>query len=159
AGADGVCVNARTWASAAKAGMKQAAAPQEKARPSILQQIVTINRAKAAHNFPNKVPPYRAAAPMCRGPRPRYPNRFAGRGYNPAHQHFVAQAYRASCPTGFRCPRFPFQQGPVGGQYKTLIRDFITDSCICSIELSCFARQQARNCEKARGNRSKHSNV
>ncbi|KAK5883941.1 hypothetical protein CesoFtcFv8_020212 [Champsocephalus esox] len=85
-GADGVCVNARTWASAAKAGMKQAAAPQEKARPSILQQIVTINRAKAVHNFPNKVPPYRAAAPMCRGPRPRYPNRFAGRGYNPAHQ-------------------------------------------------------------------------
>ncbi|KAK1880515.1 Centromere-associated protein E, partial [Dissostichus eleginoides] len=110
AGADGMCVNARTWASAAKAGMKQAAAPQEKARPSILQQIVTINRAKAAQNFPNKVPPYRAAAPMCRGPRPRYPNRFAGRGYNPAHQHFVAQAYRASCPTGFRCPRFPFQQ-------------------------------------------------
>ncbi|KAK5855315.1 hypothetical protein PBY51_005424 [Eleginops maclovinus] len=87
AGADGVCVNARTWASAAKAGMKQAAAPQEKARPSILQQIVTINTVKVAHNVPNKVPPpYRAAAPMCRGPRTRYPNRFAGRGYNPAHQ-------------------------------------------------------------------------
>lgn len=46
AGTDGVGVNARSWASAAKAGMKQAAAPQEKARPCTFQQIVTINRAK-----------------------------------------------------------------------------------------------------------------
>ncbi len=46
AGADGVGVNARSWASAAKAGMKQAAAPQEKARPCTFQQIVTINKAK-----------------------------------------------------------------------------------------------------------------
>ncbi|XP_030597605.1 uncharacterized protein LOC115788627 isoform X7 [Archocentrus centrarchus] len=34
AGADGVGVSARSWANVAKAGMKQAAAPQEKARPS-----------------------------------------------------------------------------------------------------------------------------
>ncbi|XP_065804425.1 uncharacterized protein [Labrus bergylta] len=47
AGTDGVGGNARSWASAAKAGMKQAAAPQEKARPCTFQQIATINRAKA----------------------------------------------------------------------------------------------------------------
>lgn len=46
AGADGVGVNARSWASAAKAGMKQADAPQEKARPCTFQQIVNINRAR-----------------------------------------------------------------------------------------------------------------
>lgn len=46
AGTDGMAVNARSWASAAKAGMKQAAAPQEKARPCTFQQILTINRAK-----------------------------------------------------------------------------------------------------------------
>ncbi|XP_060916278.1 uncharacterized protein LOC132991512 [Labrus mixtus] len=46
AGTDGVGGNARSWASAAKAGMKQAAAPQEKARPCTFQQIDTINRAK-----------------------------------------------------------------------------------------------------------------
>lgn len=46
AGADGVGVSARSWANAAKAGMKQAAAPQEKARPATFQQIVTINKAK-----------------------------------------------------------------------------------------------------------------
>lgn len=46
AGADGVGLNARSWASTAKAGMKQADAPQEKARPCTFQQIVNINRAK-----------------------------------------------------------------------------------------------------------------
>lgn len=46
AGADGVGFNARSWASAAKAGMKQADAPQEKARPCAFQQIVNITRAK-----------------------------------------------------------------------------------------------------------------
>ena len=46
-GTDGVAVNARSWASAAKAAMKQAAAPEEKARPYILQQVVTIKRAKS----------------------------------------------------------------------------------------------------------------
>lgn len=46
AGTDGVGVNARTWASAAKAGMKQAAAPQEKARPCAFQPTVAINTAK-----------------------------------------------------------------------------------------------------------------
>lgn len=46
AGADGVGLNARSWASTAKAGMKQADAPQEKARPCAFQQIVNINRAK-----------------------------------------------------------------------------------------------------------------
>ncbi|KAF3707626.1 hypothetical protein EXN66_Car000799 [Channa argus] len=48
AGTDGMGVNARSWASVAKEGMKQAAAPKEKARPCILQQIVTINRAKVS---------------------------------------------------------------------------------------------------------------
>ncbi|XP_030597599.1 uncharacterized protein LOC115788627 isoform X2 [Archocentrus centrarchus] len=38
AGADGVGVSARSWANVAKAGMKQAAAPQEKARPCTFQQ-------------------------------------------------------------------------------------------------------------------------
>lgn len=42
AGTDGVGVSARTWASAAKVGMNQAAAPQEKARPCAAQQTVTI---------------------------------------------------------------------------------------------------------------------
>lgn len=46
AGTDGAGVDARSWACAAKAGMKQAAAPQEKARPCSFQQIVTINKAK-----------------------------------------------------------------------------------------------------------------
>ena len=45
-GTDGVGVNARSWASAAKAGMRKAAALQEKARPCIFQEIVTVTRAK-----------------------------------------------------------------------------------------------------------------
>ncbi|XP_074470070.1 uncharacterized protein c19h1orf94 isoform X1 [Sebastes fasciatus] len=116
AGTDGMDVNARSWASAAKAGMKQAAAPQEKARPCTFQQIVTINRAKAgysaAQNFPNRgIPFYRAAVPVCHGPQPPHPNRFVIPGYPPTHEHFGAQPYRANCPPGFRYPRFPFQQG------------------------------------------------
>ncbi|XP_028453998.1 uncharacterized protein c19h1orf94 [Perca flavescens] len=83
AGTDGVDnINARSWASAARAGMKQAAAPQEKARPCTFKQIVPINRAKAGYsatqNFPNKVTPsHQTAPPMCHGPRP---------GYSPTHQ-------------------------------------------------------------------------
>ncbi|KAK5613060.1 hypothetical protein CRENBAI_002397 [Crenichthys baileyi] len=46
AGTDGVGVNARSWVSAAKAGMRQAAVPQEKARPCTFQHTVAINRAK-----------------------------------------------------------------------------------------------------------------
>lgn len=46
AGTDGTGVNARSWARTAKAGMKRAAAPQERARPRSFQQILTINRAK-----------------------------------------------------------------------------------------------------------------
>ncbi|XP_044027211.1 uncharacterized protein LOC122864139 isoform X3 [Siniperca chuatsi] len=119
AGTDGVGVNARSWASAAKAGMKQAAAPQEKARPCTFQQIVTINRAKArysaAQNFANKATPSnQAASPpvtaMCQGPRPRNPNRFVRPGYPPTHLQYGAQAHRANCPPGFRYPRFPLQQ-------------------------------------------------
>ncbi|XP_067468092.1 uncharacterized protein [Thunnus thynnus] len=119
AGTDGVGVNARSWASAAKAGMKQAAAPQEKARPCTFQQIVTINRAKAVHsvaqNIPYRATPSHQAAPplvnaWCRGPRPHNPNRFVRPGYPPTHQHFGAQVHRANCPPGLRCPRFPFQQ-------------------------------------------------
>nr|XP_046273554.1 uncharacterized protein LOC124074560 isoform X2 [Scatophagus argus] len=117
AGTDGVGVNARSWASAAKAGMKQADAPQEKARPCTFQQIVNINRAKAgysaAHNFANKGTPYHQAfrhlAPMYHGPRPRNPNQFISPGYPYTHQ-FGARTHRANCPPGFRCPRFPFQQ-------------------------------------------------
>ncbi|XP_025758095.1 uncharacterized protein LOC100709710 isoform X1 [Oreochromis niloticus] len=55
AGADGVGVSARSWANAAKAGMKQAAAPQEKARPCTFQQIVTINKAKAEYGVTQKI--------------------------------------------------------------------------------------------------------
>ncbi|KAG8005101.1 hypothetical protein GBF38_011003, partial [Nibea albiflora] len=88
AGTDGMGVNARSWANAAKAGMKQAAAPQEKARPCTFQQIVTINRAKvgysAAQNFANKVTPsHHAASPLVttyRGPRPRNPHWFVRPG-------------------------------------------------------------------------------
>ncbi|GAA6231866.1 uncharacterized protein LOC108900433 isoform X1 [Lates japonicus] len=118
-GTDGAGVNARSWASAAKAGMKQAAAPQEKARPCTFQQIVTINRAKAnysvAQNFANKVPPsHQVPNPLktnlCRGPQNRNPNRFVRPGYPRPHQHFGAQSLRTTCPPGFRCPRFPFQQ-------------------------------------------------
>ncbi|XP_023131564.2 uncharacterized protein LOC111572226 [Amphiprion ocellaris] len=94
-GTDGVPVNARTWASTAKAGMKQAAAPQEKARPCTFQQIVTINGAKAGYSaalkFANKVTPsHLGANPMvtasCRGPQPRNLNRFVKPGYSPAPQ-------------------------------------------------------------------------
>lgn len=45
-GADGTGVNARSWVNAAKMGMRQAAAPQEKARPCTFQHIVTINKVK-----------------------------------------------------------------------------------------------------------------
>ncbi|XP_031179167.2 uncharacterized protein LOC116067027 isoform X2 [Sander lucioperca] len=89
AGTDGVDnINARSWASAARAGMKQAAAPQEKARPCTFQQIVPINRANtgysATKNFPNKVTPsHQAAPPMCHGPRSRNPNWFVRPGYPP----------------------------------------------------------------------------
>lgn len=41
AGTDGESVNARSWATAAKAGMKVAAAQQEKARPCTFQWIIT----------------------------------------------------------------------------------------------------------------------
>ncbi|XP_036948296.1 uncharacterized protein LOC119016523 isoform X4 [Acanthopagrus latus] len=84
AGTDGGGVNARTWASAAKAGMKQAAAPQEKARPCTFQQTVAINTAKAgvcsARHSPNEVTPSHQtatlmAATMCQGPRPHHPKR------------------------------------------------------------------------------------
>ncbi|KAA8586103.1 uncharacterized protein c19h1orf94 isoform X2 [Etheostoma spectabile] len=92
AGTDGVDdISARSWASAARAGMKQAAAPQEKARPCTFQHTVPINRTKAgcsaAQNFPNKVTPsHKAAPPMCHGPRPRNPNQFVRPGYPPTHQ-------------------------------------------------------------------------
>ncbi|XP_035537862.1 uncharacterized protein LOC118343213 [Morone saxatilis] len=89
AGTDGVGVNARSWASAAKAGMKQAAAPQDKARPCTFQQIVTINRAKAGYsavqNFGNKVTPFHQTVATCHGPRHRNPNRFVKPGLN-THQ-------------------------------------------------------------------------
>ncbi|XP_019130985.1 uncharacterized protein c19h1orf94 isoform X2 [Larimichthys crocea] len=118
AGTDGMGVNARSWANAAKAGMKQAAAPQEKARPFPFHQIVTINRAKvgctAAQNFANKMTTsHHAASPLvttCHGPRPRNPHRFVRPGNPHTHQQFGAWVHRANCPPGFRCPRFPFQQ-------------------------------------------------
>ncbi|TNN88026.1 hypothetical protein EYF80_001607 [Liparis tanakae] len=43
---DGVDANGRSWACAAKAGMKRAAAPQEIGRPYSLQQRDTINQVK-----------------------------------------------------------------------------------------------------------------
>lgn len=46
AGADGVGGNARSWAIVAKAGMRQADAPEEKARPHSSPQINDISRAK-----------------------------------------------------------------------------------------------------------------
>ncbi|XP_071356967.1 nucleolar and coiled-body phosphoprotein 1-like isoform X2 [Trachinotus anak] len=115
AGADGVGVNARSWASAAKAGMKQAAAPQEKARPCNFQQIVTVNRAKARYsatqNFAHKVTHSHQVTGFSYGPQPRNPNRFVRPGCPPTHQHSGGPAHRANCPPGFSCPRFPFQQG------------------------------------------------
>ncbi|XP_068567602.1 uncharacterized protein [Cebidichthys violaceus] len=115
AGTDGVDANARSWADAAKAGMKRAAAPQEKARPCTLQQTVTINRAKArysaAQNFPNRVnPSYRPASPFGHGPQPHNQNPSVRPGYPPTRQHFGAQANDANCPPGVGCPRFPFKQ-------------------------------------------------
>ncbi|XP_026205048.1 uncharacterized protein LOC113154857 isoform X2 [Anabas testudineus] len=127
AGADGAGVNARSWACAAKAGMKQAAAPQEKARPCSFQQIVTINRAKAApQNYTYKVAPpliihyaYREANPLvtglCCGPQPCNPNQFVRPGYPPTHQHFGAQVHPANCPPRFAYPRFHLQQA--GGNF------------------------------------------
>ncbi|XP_045914065.1 uncharacterized protein LOC123976186 isoform X3 [Micropterus dolomieu] len=95
AGTDGVDVNARSWASAAKAGMKQAAAPQEKARPCTFQQIVTINKAKAgnsaAQNIAKKVTHSHQAASvmvtaMCHHPQPCNPNLLVRPGYPPTYQ-------------------------------------------------------------------------
>ncbi|XP_041822890.1 uncharacterized protein LOC121628056 [Melanotaenia boesemani] len=53
-GADCGGVNARSWAIAAKAGRKQAAAVQEKARPCIFQRVATITGAKAPHSADQK---------------------------------------------------------------------------------------------------------
>ncbi|CAJ1083787.1 uncharacterized protein LOC122864139 isoform X9 [Xyrichtys novacula] len=85
AGTDGVGGNARSWVSAAKAGTKQAAAPQEKARPCTFQQRVTINRAKAknttSQNFANNTAlSHHAVRPgmnaVFHGPRYSNPNQF-----------------------------------------------------------------------------------
>lgn len=46
AGADGVGRNARSWAIVAKAGMRHADPPEEKARPHSSPQINDISRAK-----------------------------------------------------------------------------------------------------------------
>ncbi|XP_026011584.1 uncharacterized protein LOC113014343 isoform X2 [Astatotilapia calliptera] len=93
AGADGVGVSARSWANAAKAGMKQAAAPQEKARPATFQQIVTINKAKAEYGATPKI------------------NKKATVFHPGSNQkHFGFQPHQANYPPGFSCPRFPFQQ-------------------------------------------------
>lgn len=46
AGADGVGGNARSWAIVAKAGMRQADAPEENAKPHSSPQINDISRAK-----------------------------------------------------------------------------------------------------------------
>ncbi|KAI3358008.1 hypothetical protein L3Q82_003029 [Scortum barcoo] len=120
AGTDGVGLNARSWASAAKAGMRQTAAPQEKAKPCTSQQIVTINRGKAGHSA-TQTPTYKATpshqaamTATCHGPRPRNPSQFVRTDYTPSHQQFGARAHRANCPPGFRCPRFPFQQARGG---------------------------------------------
>lgn len=63
AGADGVGGNARSWAIVAKAGMKQADAPQEKARPRTSPQINDTSRAKG------KFTPMRLYTFMCVGSR------------------------------------------------------------------------------------------
>ncbi|XP_068432016.1 uncharacterized protein [Clinocottus analis] len=114
AATDGVDANGRSWASAAKTGMKQAAAPQEKARPYALQQIVTINQAKArysaAPNFPKVIPCYWAATPMWQRPQPCYQNLFIQPGYPPTHQHFGVQANAVNCHQVVGFPSFPFQQ-------------------------------------------------
>lgn len=67
AGADGVGGNARSWAIVAKAGMRQADAPEENARPRGSAQINDISRAKGkatpAHlRFPSHIA-------VCRGVR------------------------------------------------------------------------------------------
>ncbi|XP_029023898.1 uncharacterized protein LOC114866289 isoform X2 [Betta splendens] len=96
AGADGAGVNARSWACAAKAGMKQAAAPQERARPCSFQQLVTINRAKAvnqsatnkgAPSFIGCQAPARGVGPLEAGSC-RDPNRFVRLVYPPSQQCF-----------------------------------------------------------------------
>lgn len=63
AGADGVGGNARSWAIVAKAGMKQADAPQEKARPRASPRINDTSRAKG------KFIPRRLYTCMCVGSR------------------------------------------------------------------------------------------
>lgn len=63
AGADGVGGNARSWAIVAKAGMKQADAPQEIARPCTSPQINDTSRAKG------KFIPMRLYTFMCVGSR------------------------------------------------------------------------------------------
>ncbi|XP_012773768.1 uncharacterized protein LOC101481526 isoform X2 [Maylandia zebra] len=102
AGADGVGVSARSWANAAKAGMKQAAAPQEKARPATFQQIVTINKAKAEYGATPKI------------------NKKATVFHPGSNQkHFGVQPHQANYPPGFS---FPFQQAtgvpPESGRVK-----------------------------------------
>ncbi|XP_047461539.1 uncharacterized protein LOC125020245 [Mugil cephalus] len=99
AGTDGTGVGARSWARVAKAGMKQAAAPQEKARPCAFQQIVTINRAKgytAAQRFasrataPHQGANQRMTAAYHRGRQPRNFNRFARPGF--PLEHFISKS-------------------------------------------------------------------
>ncbi|XP_074543404.1 uncharacterized protein LOC141803338 [Halichoeres trimaculatus] len=109
AGTDGVGGNARSWASTAKVGMKQAAAPQEKARPCAFQQIVTINRAKAN----NATPSHHAAHPLktanAHARQPRNPNQRVSPGQPYVSQHFGAQVHGANCPPGSR-RHFPLLQ-------------------------------------------------
>ncbi|KAL7381795.1 hypothetical protein ABVT39_011386 [Epinephelus coioides] len=92
-GAGGEDVTAWSWASVAKAGLRQAAAPQKKARPFTSPEKVTIDRTKAGSsatpNLLKKVTPSshgQATIPMFHSPRPYNPNRFVRPGYAPINQ-------------------------------------------------------------------------
>ncbi|AWP21875.1 Hypothetical protein SMAX5B_017081, partial [Scophthalmus maximus] len=89
AAAHGMDVHARSWASAVKAGMTQAAAPQEKGRLCTFQQVDTNNRAKARHSlaqsFSKRVTPSHQLTSLWRGPQTCNPNWFARVDYPPNH--------------------------------------------------------------------------
>ncbi|KAM9737219.1 uncharacterized protein ACNS7B_012970 [Menidia menidia] len=106
AGTDGVGVNARSWASAAKAGMRQAAALQEKARPRIFKEIVTATRTKA-QMLANKVAISHHGAnvkrpALCRNHQPPNPNLSDRPKYHSAKQGFGSQGHQSSCPLEIR---------------------------------------------------------
>ncbi|XP_035476969.1 uncharacterized protein LOC118292282 isoform X2 [Scophthalmus maximus] len=127
AAAHGMDVHARSWASAVKAGMTQAAAPQEKGRLCTFQQVDTNNRAKARHSlaqsFSKRVTPSHQLTSLWRGPQTCNPNWFARVDYPPNHWHCGVWAHRADCPPRFRCPCSTFQQEAVAEVWEETERE------------------------------------